>query len=101
MENSDLGTGTVGRPMTGVEVALVDWEEGQYRVRDHPRPRGEVCLSGDPVAQGYFNLPERTSEAFHVGKDGKMWLKTGDIGEFDDQGNVTYSSGGKRWTSHF
>ena len=28
--------------MTGVEVALVDWEEGQYRVADKPRPRGEV-----------------------------------------------------------
>ncbi len=29
MENSDLSTGTVGRPMTGVEVALVNWEEGR------------------------------------------------------------------------
>ena len=32
MENADLSTGTVGKPMTGVEVRLVDWEEGNYKV---------------------------------------------------------------------
>ena len=40
MENSDMSTGTVGRPMTGLEVKLVDWEEGSYRTSDKPRPRG-------------------------------------------------------------
>ena len=32
MENSDLSTGTVGKPMTGLEVKLIDWEEGNYKV---------------------------------------------------------------------
>ena len=40
MENSDMSTGTVGRPMTGLEAKLVDWEEGSYRTSDKPRPRG-------------------------------------------------------------
>ena len=43
MENSDMSTGTVGRPMTGLEVKLVDWEEGSYRTSDKPRPRGN-CI---------------------------------------------------------
>ena len=51
MENSDLGTDTVGRPMTGVEVRLVDWEEGNYKVTDRPNPRGEIILGGDPIAK--------------------------------------------------
>ena len=31
MENEDMSAGTVGKPMTGLEVKLVDWEEGGYR----------------------------------------------------------------------
>ena len=51
MENCDLGTDTVGKPMTGVEVRLVDWEEGNYKVTDRPNPRGEIIIGGDPVAK--------------------------------------------------
>ena len=51
MENFDLNTDTVGRPMTGVEVRLEDWEEGNYKVTDRPNPRGEIILGGDTVAK--------------------------------------------------
>jgi long-chain acyl-CoA synthetase len=89
MENSDLTAGTVGKPMTGVEVALVDW--GEYKVSDKPRPRGEIILSGAPVASGYFCLPEQTSESF-IEQSGQRWFRTGDIGEFiDDQGTISVS----------
>ncbi len=90
MEAEDLSTGTVGRPMTGLEVKLVDWEEGNYRVTDQPRPRGEVWLSGESIAKGYYNLPELTRESFIVDPEtGRRWLRTGDIGEFDDDGKLT------------
>ena len=36
-----MSTGTVGKPMTGLEVKLVNWEEGSYRTSDKPRPRGK------------------------------------------------------------
>ena len=85
MENSDLSTGTVGRPMTGLEVKLIDWPEGNYRVTDRPAPRGEICLSGKPVAKGYFKLTDKTKESFFE-EGGKRWFKTGDIGEFDEDG---------------
>merc|ERR1719433_2118009 len=59
MENCDLSTGTVGKPMTGLQVKLTDWEEGNYKVVDSPNPRGEIVLGGDPIAKGYFKMPEK------------------------------------------
>jgi len=60
--------GTVGPPAPGVEIKL-DTD-------------GEVLVKSDVVMLGYRNLPEKTSEAFTA--DG--WLRTGDIGEFDEDG---------------
>jgi long-subunit acyl-CoA synthetase (AMP-forming) len=60
--------GTVGPPAPGVRVKLAD--------------DGEVLVKSDVVMVGYRNLPEKTSEAFT--DDG--WLRTGDIGSFDEDG---------------
>ncbi|HXB14399.1 MAG TPA: long-chain fatty acid--CoA ligase [Solirubrobacteraceae bacterium] len=60
--------GTVGPPAPGCEIKL-DTD-------------GEVLVRADFVMQGYRNLPERTAEAFT--EDG--FLRTGDIGEFDEEG---------------
>ena len=51
MENSELTTGTSGKPMAGIEARLVDWDEGEYKVTDRPRPRGEILLAGEPIAK--------------------------------------------------
>jgi long-subunit acyl-CoA synthetase (AMP-forming) len=60
--------GTVGPPAPGVEIKL-DTD-------------GEVLIKSDVVMKGYRNLPDKTKEAFT--DDG--WLRTGDIGEIDDDG---------------
>ncbi len=97
--------------MTGLEVKLINWDEGNYRVSDKPNSRGtasilalilskmanyvfffffyqgEICLSGLPVAKSYYNLPSKTAESFVV-ENGKKWFRTGDIGEFDKNGEV-------------
>src|SRR5205085_5372889 len=58
----------VGPPAPGVEIKLDD--------------DGEALVKSDVVMAGYRNLPEQTAEAFT--EDG--WLRTGDIGEFDEDG---------------
>ncbi len=60
--------GTVGPPTPGVEIRLDD--------------DGEVLVKADCVMPGYRNLPEKNDEAFT--DDG--WLRTGDIGEIDEDG---------------
>ncbi len=60
--------GTVGPPTPGVEIKLDD--------------DGEVLVKADCVMPGYRNMPEKNEEAF--GDEG--WLRTGDIGEIDEDG---------------
>ncbi len=60
--------GTVGPPAPGVEIKL----DGD----------GEVLVRSDAVMIGYRNQPEKTAEVFT--EDG--WLRTGDIGSFDEEG---------------
>jgi acyl-CoA synthetase (AMP-forming)/AMP-acid ligase II len=70
---------TVGRPLPGVEVRVVD-DEGN----DVPRgDAGEFLVRGFNVMKGYFNDPAATDAAFVDG-----WLKTGDVGFVDDGGNL-------------
>ena len=54
MRMDENATGTVGAPVQGVNIQLVNWEEGNYRVTDKPRPRGEIYIGGPNVAQGYL-----------------------------------------------
>ena len=51
MTNSLILTGGVGPPLQGVQIKLVDWEEGGYRASDNP-PRGEIYIGGENVATG-------------------------------------------------
>ena len=44
-------SGGVGPPLQGVQIKLVNWEEGGYRVTDS-RPRGEIVIGGENVAVG-------------------------------------------------
>jgi long-chain acyl-CoA synthetase len=60
--------GTVGPPTPGIEIRLDE--------------DGEVLIKADCVMPGYRNLPEKNEETFN--EDG--WLRTGDIGELDEDG---------------
>lgn len=83
----DRSTGRVGAPTTVCDIALENWEEGNYRVTDKPNPRGEIVIGGDNISEGYYKLPDKTKEDF-FSKDGKKWFRTGDIGEFHPDGAI-------------
>lgn len=61
------------------EVQLIDFEGN---VLAAPGMRGELCVRGDTVSPGYWNLPEATAEA--MGPDG--WFRSGDVAYQDDDG---------------
>ncbi len=81
--------GTVGQTILGASVRIAD--------------DGEIQLNGPHQFKGYLNQPEKTKETFT--SDG--WLKTGDIGELDEQGflsitgrikDIIITAGGKNIT---
>jgi len=81
----ELSVGNVGGPMAGMEVRLVDWEEGNYKITDKPLPRGELVLGGAPVTKGYYKNKEKTEEDFFT-ENGKQFFRSGDIGELRPDG---------------
>jgi len=50
-----------------------------------PNEVGEIIVHGPQVFQGYWRQPEATAEAF-IEHDGKRFLRTGDLGYYDDEG---------------
>ncbi|KAK6632107.1 hypothetical protein RUM44_007137 [Polyplax serrata] len=86
MDVHDRTTGRVGAPAIGCDIRLVDWDEGNYRVKDKPYPRGEIIIGGNNVSSGYYKLPDKTKEDFFE-ENGRKWFKTGDIGEVHPDGS--------------
>ena len=40
MDSDDNSIGAAGPPLQGVQIQLVNWDEGNYTVEDQPNPRG-------------------------------------------------------------
>ena len=73
---------TVGRPRPFVELKIID-------ENDHPVPTGtvgEIVGSGSTMMRGYYNKPELTQQQLWCDADGKPFLRSGDMGCFDDDG---------------
>jgi malonyl-CoA/methylmalonyl-CoA synthetase len=70
--------GTVGEPLPGVEVRVVD-DDGAPCA---PGAIGQVEVRGPNVFGGYWRMPDKTREEFTA--DG--WFRTGDVGHFGGAG---------------
>ena len=73
--------GTVGQPLDATEVRVVDTDSGHPI---DPSSDGELEVRGPQVMQGY--LGQRTATDAILRRDG--WLRTGDLGHLDADGNV-------------
>ena len=76
---------TVGTPSEGHDMRLID-EAG----RELPKgSTGEVVGHSAGMMAGYHGQPERTGEAEWFDPTGKRFIRTGDVGRFDDDGFLT------------
>jgi acetyl-CoA synthetase len=80
----EVREGSMGRPMPGWDVQILDENE-------HPVPvgeRGEICLrarSNPHYPLGYWNRPQDSAEVF-----GGEWFHTKDAARFDEDGYIWY-----------
>ena len=78
---------TVGRPASGHDIRLID-EHGQEVAQGET---GEVVGSSAAMMRGYHRLPEKTREVEWFDSSGKRFIRTGDIGRFDEDGFLILS----------
>lgn len=69
--------GSVGKPIPGVEVRIVDDEDKELPANEV----GEIVVRGPSVMKGYWNRPQETENVFRNG-----WFHTGDLGKMDEEG---------------
>lgn len=82
-----MKAGTIGKPLHNVTVEIRDANNSTLPIGEE----GEICVQGPSLMKGYLNRPDETKETFT--SDG--WLKTGDLGNLDDEGYITITGRAK------
>ena len=78
-----IRTGTFGRPLAGMDVRIVDPENGRPVA---PGETGEILVRGPTLMDGYYRVPR--VETF----DAEGFFRTGDLGRFDEAGCLHFAS---------
>lgn len=76
----------IGKACSHYRIKVIDLQGQEVPMGEE----GELCAAGNGVMQGYWNLPERTANAFLIDTSGHSWYKTGDIVVELDDGNYIY-----------
>ncbi|MEX0777944.1 MAG: AMP-binding protein [Phycisphaeraceae bacterium] len=76
-----------GRPRGGQDLIIVDPQTNLPCPDGHP---GQICVRGPSIAKGYWNNSPATQATFGDGSaaDGPPFLRTGDLGVLDEQGEL-------------
>lgn len=72
--------GSVGRPLPGVAVKVVDLDTGKDLGTNRS---GMLLVKGPNVMKGYHEQPQLTADVIHDG-----WYTTGDVAEIDERGFI-------------
>lgn len=73
--------GSVGRPLPGVAVKIIDLDTNEDLGVGHP---GMLCVKGPNVMKGYLKDPEQTAKVLRDG-----WFITGDVAQLDGDAFLT------------
>ena len=76
--DSDKFTGTIGLPMPGVEIKILDDDGNEVK---HGEP-GEIAIRAPMNMSGYWNRPDETAKVMTADN----FFRSGDIGTMDDDG---------------
>jgi len=80
----DARMNTLGHPVPGMEIRVVDPETGEVRP---PNVVGELLFRGYACFEGYYKDPQLTAAA--IDDDG--WFHSGDLGKLDADGRFIYT----------
>ena len=80
--DGDRRPGTVGPPVDGVDLRLVD-EDGAVVEASDGETVGEIQVRGPNLFLGYLNRPDATEEAYSDG-----WFRTGDVATREPDGYI-------------
>jgi D-alanine--poly(phosphoribitol) ligase subunit 1 len=76
----------IGKAFQGRRVFLLDDNHEEIHSANSP---GEICVSGESLAEGYYHDPEKTAQAFVI-RDGERIYRTGDIGYYGKDGLLNF-----------
>ena len=74
--DASIAIGSTGKPIPGVEIRIAN--------PDPATGIGEIQATGPNIMMGYYEDPEATEQVLSPGR----WLSTGDLGRFDEEGNL-------------
>ncbi len=73
--------GSIGRPLPGIAVRIVDPDCPDPQNQKRPGDTGMLLVRGPNVMQGYLHQPQQTADVLHHG-----WYTTGDLASMDSEG---------------
>lgn len=78
----------IGKPLANTEILILDEQNNVLPIGI----KGEIYIGGDNLTRGYLNQPELTHDKYvdHPFTPGKKLFKSGDIGRWNDSGNIEF-----------
>lgn len=90
---SDERLGSVGKPLSGFEMKIVDLETRKILGSNQ---EGEIIVTCDAIMNGYLKDEETTNQVLQKDENGVTWVYTGDFGYLDEDGYLYLKSRLKR-----